>query len=130
MKKLLRVTCGVISQNGKFLIVQRAHTSRHALKWEFPGGKIEPGETEEECMVRELKEELNIEIKVLQRMESVVCEEVDCIIELIPFKCSIISGEITLLEHIKMAWIDLQKPFKYILCDGDFTILDQLKAVQ
>ncbi len=61
-------------------------------------------------------------------MESVVREEADYTIELIPFKCIIISGKITLLEHLEMAWIDIQKPLKYILCDGDFTILDQLKA--
>ena len=127
MKQLLRVACGVISQDGKFLIVQRGHTSRHALKWEFPGGKIEPGETEEDGIVRELKEELNIETRVLQRMQTVVREETDYIIELIPFRCSIVSGEITLIEHLKMVWVDLQKPFKYILCDGDFAILDQLR---
>ncbi|MCH2021555.1 MAG: (deoxy)nucleoside triphosphate pyrophosphohydrolase [Saprospiraceae bacterium] len=130
MKKLLRVTCGVISQDGKFLIVQHGHASKNALKWEFPGGKIEYGETEEQCIERELKEELNIQIKVLKRMNPVVCEEAEYIIELIPFHCCIISGKITLLEHIKMAWIDLQKPIKYMLCDADFIILDQLKNLQ
>ena len=55
MKKRLQVTCGVIEKEGKFLIVQRGETMRYALKWEFPGGKIEAGETLKECMKRELK---------------------------------------------------------------------------
>ena len=75
MKNHIRVTCGLIEQKGKLLIVQRAETSRHAFKWEFPGGKLEFGESLEECMARELKEELDIEVVVHKQFESVFRED-------------------------------------------------------
>lgn len=123
----MRVTCGVMEQNGKFLIVQRGENTSHALKWEFPGGKVDPGETEAECMVRELKEELDIDVVVNGRLNSIEREESDMIIELIPFRCQIVGGEITLLEHLQLAWIDVEKPIAYDLCIGDYEIVDQLK---
>lgn len=127
MKYKMRVTCGVIEQGGKFLIVQRGQETSHALKWEFPGGKIDPGETEAQCMIRELKEELAIDVAIGERLNSIEREEVDMIIELIPFRCKIIKGEITLLEHLQLAWIDVNKPIQYDLCIGDYSIVEQLK---
>lgn len=126
MKNHIRVTCGLIEQKGKFLIVQRAETSRHAFKWEFPGGKLEFGESLEECMARELKEELDIEVVVHKQFESVFREDGELSLELIPFFCEIVSGEITLLEHLDSAWIDIQKPIEQTLCAGDFVIAQKL----
>lgn len=123
----MRVTCGVMEKDGKYLIVQRGENTKHALKWEFPGGKIDPGETEAECMARELKEELDIDVEVQQRLESIVREDPDVVVELIPFRCKIIGGKITLLEHLQMAWIDIQQPIEQPLCEGDYFIVDQLK---
>lgn len=127
MKNRMRVTCGVIEQDGKFLIVQRGENTSHALKWEFPGGKVDPGETEAECMARELKEELAIDVVVKEQLNRIEREEADLIIELIPFRCTIVDGEITLLEHLQLAWIDVNQPIKYDLCIGDYEIVDQLK---
>lgn len=127
MKKQIRVTCGVIEQDGKFLIVQRGENTQHALKWEFPGGKIDPGETESECMARELQEELAIEVEVLERLIPIFREDENLLIELIPFRCRILSGEITLIEHLQMAWIEADKPIEYDLCEGDYSIVEQLK---
>lgn len=128
MKQRMRVTCGVIKQAGKFLIVQRAGGTSHAFKWEFPGGKVDPWETESECMARELKEELDIEVAVGERLIPIEREESNVIIELIPFFCTIIGGEITLLEHLQLAWIDINKPIQYDLCIGDYSIVDQLRG--
>ncbi len=61
---MIKVTAAVIRNDGKILITQRSMFDKLALKWEFPGGKIEAGETAEECLVREIKEELNIDIKI------------------------------------------------------------------
>ena len=127
MKKQIRVTCGVIEQDGKYLIVQRGENTQHALKWEFPGGKIDPGETESECMARELQEELEIKVEVLQRLNPIFREEEHLLIELIPFRCRILSGEITLVEHLQMAWIEADAPIEYDLCEGDYGIVEQLK---
>ena len=97
MKKRLQVACGIIEKDGRYLIVKRGQTSKCALKWEFPGGKIEKGETLEECMTRELKEELDIEVEVHQRLDTVVRENEELTTELIPFRCKIIKGEIQYL---------------------------------
>lgn len=122
------VTCGVIEKEGKVLIVQRGENTQHALKWEFPGGKVDPGETYAECMARELKEELDIDVTVHEQLQSVVREEPNMIIELLPFKCKIVGGKITLLEHLQLAWIDINEPITHTLCEGDYFIVDQLRA--
>ncbi|CAA6823639.1 MAG: DNA mismatch repair protein MutT [uncultured Aureispira sp.] len=127
MKNRMRVTCGVIEKAGKYLIVQRGADTSHAFKWEFPGGKVDPGETEAACMARELKEELDIDVLVEEPLLPIEREETDRIIELLPFRCRIIGGKITLLEHLKMAWIDVYQPIEYDLCIGDYEIVEQLK---
>lgn len=126
MKKILRVACGIISKNGLYLIVQRAENTKKALQWEFPGGKVEADETDEACILRELKEELDIEVKVNRQLKSIFQEDADFIIELIPFCCEHIGGEITLLEHLQLAWIDLEQPIIQQLCQGDYGIIEQL----
>lgn len=67
---MTQVAVGVLKQNGKFLICQRRRGGRYDLKWEFPGGKIEPDEDIEHCLRRELHEELEIEIETIERVET------------------------------------------------------------
>ena len=76
------------------------------LKWEFPGGKVESGETDEEAIVREILEELSINILVIQRLEEVCHEYPDLIVTLIPFLCSITDGQLKLNEHHAFNWIN------------------------
>ena len=128
MKNTIKVTCGLIEREGKYLIVQRSKTSRLAYMWEFPGGKLEQEETLEQCMARELKEELNIKVSVHHQLKSVFREDGALSLELIPFFCTISKGKITLLEHLDMAWIDINKPIKQRLCGGDYIIAQQLAA--
>lgn len=66
---MIRVAVGIIKKNGAFLVCQRKKGSRYGLKWEFPGGKVEPGETIIECLQRELREELSVEIGEIDKME-------------------------------------------------------------
>ncbi len=67
---MTHVAVGVIRRNGKVLIGQRKKNGRYGLKWEFPGGKLEPGEDVEQCLRRELREELSIEIESVERIET------------------------------------------------------------
>jgi len=127
MKNRIKVTCGVIEKAGKYLIVQRGAKTSDAFKWEFPGGKVELGETEKAGMARELKEELDIDVLVETPLLPIEREKPRCRIELLPFRCTIIGGEITLLEHIAMAWIDIHEPIEYDLSEGDYEIINQLK---
>ena len=65
---MLKVTCAIIIHQNKILVAQRNPNSDHPLMWEFPGGKLNPRETIRECVIREIKEELDIEIEVRQSM--------------------------------------------------------------
>ncbi len=67
--EMTRVAVGILRNNGKILVCQRKAGGRYALKWEFPGGKIEPGETVLQCLDRELQEEISVRIKKIGKME-------------------------------------------------------------
>lgn len=129
MKPIMRVTCAAIKEEDRYLIVQRGEDTSHALLWEFPGGKVEPNESDEDCMIRELEEELAVTVKLEQKLEVVRREEEQLIIELIPFVCTMVEGELTLLEHEQLAWIDVQAPLEQNLCPGDYFIVEQLKEL-
>jgi 8-oxo-dGTP diphosphatase len=104
--------------------------SEHALKWEFPGGKLQQKETAEQCIVREIKEELNVEIKIIKRLCPVDYNYGFRHIQLLPFFCTIGSGEIKLTEHKEMRWISL-KQFKEIdLLEADRKLIENEKNRQ
>lgn len=97
---MIDVCCAILVKDFKILAVQRGPDSSHPWQWEFPGGKIHSDETSEECIIRECKEELSIEIKVLSHFDSVEFDYKTKQIRLIPFVCEIVSGEIMLTEHL------------------------------
>lgn len=101
---MIKVTCAVIVQHDKVLITQRGEHPEHAFQWEFPGGKVNPGEAAENCISREIKEELNLEIQIVEPLQPVYFDYGFKSIELIPFLCRIKSGEIKLSEHIDFCW--------------------------
>jgi 8-oxo-dGTP diphosphatase len=101
---MINVSCGIIIRDGKIFAVQKAESSSHPLKWEFPGGKIANGETEMQCIVRELKEELLIDVEVLENLAPVEYAYNSKSIKLIPFVCRILSGFPVLTEHISSCW--------------------------
>ena len=104
---MIQVTCALIVSEGKVLIAQNKADSDHPFKWEFPGGKLKPVETGEQCICREIKEELELEIRVLERLPAVEYDYGIKKIMLIPFICSIESGEIKLNDHLKTEWIEV-----------------------
>lgn len=104
IKKMIDVCCAIILNDQKILAVQRSPESSHPMKWEFPGGKILTGESAEQCIVREILEELLVRIGEITQLESIDFDYQTKHIRLIPFVCKIISGEIFLTEHISMQW--------------------------
>jgi 8-oxo-dGTP diphosphatase len=112
------VTCAILIKNGQILIARRAHGERAGL-WEFPGGKVQQGETAEECIVRELKEELNITVFPGRELPAVLQHYSDRTIRLIPFICEEWSGVISLTVHDKLEWTTLSHISNYDLCDAD-----------
>jgi 8-oxo-dGTP diphosphatase len=104
-KKNILVACAIIRQEGKILAVQRSELMNLPFKWEFPGGKINEGESPEQCVIREVSEELNLQIEVGQSLPSVNYDYPDFSVTLFPFICAIVSGEIILHEHKSMLWL-------------------------
>lgn len=115
----ISVTCAIIHIEQKVLVVQRSDKMSLALKWEFPGGKIEHGESEIDCIKREIREELNIEIKLGKRLNPSFFEYPKASIALIPFIANYVSGKITLHEHKQYLLLE-----KFELIDLDWAEVD------
>jgi 8-oxo-dGTP diphosphatase len=121
--KHIRVACAVIEVGGKVLSTQRSESMSLPLKWEFPGGKINDGESPEECLRRELHEELGIEVSVGQALSSTTHCYPSFSVTLYPFLCGIISGEITLHEHRAMVWLPPDELHTLDWADADWPVI-------
>lgn len=103
---MIRVTCAIIrNEDNDILVVQRGEFTDHPLKWEFPGGKINPGESEEECIIREVREELSIDIVICRRLGDVDYDYGIKHIILIPFVCDTLDDLPVLSEHLDFRWL-------------------------
>ena len=118
------VTCAIVIVNGKILATQRSENMKLPLKWEFPGGKIEPNETAEACICRELREELNIEIEILERLKPQRFDYETISINLIHFVANLVSGEVTLQEHRDFKWLSTDQLRLLDWALADIPILD------
>ena len=115
------VTAATIRRNGKILICRRAEGSCAHL-WEVPGGKTEPGETPFECLSRELREELNIEIKPLREYRRSVYGELSFVF----IEAEIVSGEPQLSVHEEMRWVLPKELTTFEWCPADKLVADEL----
>lgn len=105
MARTIEVVAALIRKDGRFLVCQRPPHKARALLWEFPGGKIEPGETPQEALVREIKEELDTEIEVVDYLETVEYDYPNFHLSMDCFFCTIKSGELVLKEHEAARWL-------------------------
>ena len=124
---MVQVVAALIRDGDKFLIGQRPAHKKRGLLWEFVGGKTEPGETKEEALARECKEELDIEVKVNDVFIEVIHEYPDINVCLTLFNAEIVSGEIKLLEHVAIKWITKDEIDDYDFCPADVDILAKIK---
>lgn len=127
MKKHVYVVAGAIIKNNKVFSAQRGNKGKTAYKWEFPGGKIDPGETPEEALHRELIEELSINVKVHELITSIVDKYDDVVLHIDTYRCELISGEPTLSEHIAMSWSNKNELDKLTFSPADKPTLDKIK---
>lgn len=89
------------------MLTQRGGQSKHTFQWEFPGGKVNPDETEEQSIHREIREELEIDIEIVEKLTPVIYDYGFKKIRLIPFLCYLKNGKIVLNEHVDFEWLDL-----------------------
>ncbi|MDQ6480414.1 (deoxy)nucleoside triphosphate pyrophosphohydrolase [Dyadobacter sp. LHD-138] len=108
VKLVVRVPCAIIEHNGKVLAGQRSAALSFPLQWEFPGGKQEENETDEETLVREILEELNVEIDIIQKLPVTTKDQGWREIILVPFVCKLRTHDIVLSEHEQISWLEPQ----------------------
>ena len=121
------VTCALIFLDEKVLCAQRSGKMILPGLWEFPGGKIEKGESPEECLVREIKEELAISIQISGALKpNDHSYSKGKVIRLMPFVCTWQSGEINLLEHQQVKWVGKDKLKSLTWAPADIPIVDGL----
>jgi 8-oxo-dGTP diphosphatase len=124
--KLIDVTAAVIRKNGKVLIAQRAAGENLEGLWEFPGGKIEKGETSEQCLKRELFEEFGIDVKVGKFITEsrFSCKKKN--IRLLAYEVEYLGGDFSLTVHSAIAWVSFDKLASYSFAPADIPVLERL----
>lgn len=123
---MIEVVAALIWDKDRFLICQRPKNKARGLLWEYVGGKVEPGETKQEALIRECREELDVTITVGDVFMDVVHEYPDITVHLTLFHASIAEGTIRLLEHNAIAWITPAEIPDYDFCPADEDINKQI----
>jgi len=127
MNKYVEVVGAILTEGNKLIVFQRPATKGSPLKWEFPGGKVEKGETKQEALIRECREELAISISVGCEVAQITHFYPDITVHLTVFDCTVISGIITLLEHNAMAEITMAEIDEVDFSPADKEILPTIK---
>ena len=122
---MIRVTCAILKHNSKVLICQRSSLMKLALKWEFPGGKIEADESKKDCLKREIFEELGTNIRIGEELTMVEYHYPDFSVRLYPFICSIESGTVQPVEHAQIRWVSPGELMNYDWADADIPIVKE-----
>ena len=123
MKPELHVACAIIEHQGRVLAAQRSESMNLPLKWEFPGGKLHAGETPEECLVREVHEELAVAIGIGQALPAATHAYPDFTVTLYPFVCSLQGGEMTLHEHKAVRWMEPERMHELEWAEADLPVI-------
>jgi mutator protein MutT len=127
VKPEVEVAAGLVFQAGRLLITQRHPQAHQGGLWEFPGGKRHPGETYEQCLARELIEELGIEVEVGERFETITHAYPDKSVHLEFFLCRLRSGEPRPIDCAAIAWVRAEELARYDFPAADARLLDRLR---
>lgn len=122
MKNIL-VVAALIKKDNNVLIARRSTGDENVLgKWEFPGGKVEPNETEGHAIEREIKEEFELDIKANKYITNNVCEYPTKTVDLRLYECEYISGEFKLHDHSEYKWVNINELLNYDLAPADIPL--------
>lgn len=124
--KRIEVVAAIIEKDGKILICRRAENKTRALKWEFPGGKIEPGETPEQAVLRECREELDVDLCVNGEFMRVLHSYPDIEIQLTVFRTAIIGSDPRCIEHKEIRFVYPSELADFELCPADITVAEKI----
>ena len=127
MSKMVEVVAALIWDGDRFLICQRPANKSRALLWEFVGGKVEAGETRQEALIRECREELDITVAVDDVFMDVIHQYPDILVHLTLFNSRIAVGTPKRLEHNDLRWIKISEIDDFDFCPADVDILEKLK---
>lgn len=122
---MIHVLCAIIYIDTKILVAQRSEKMKLPLKWEFPGGKLEENESEIDCIKREIKEEINIEIEIIQKLSNSDYDYGTFKIKLIPYLANYISGDIQLSEHNDYRLLDKSELLNLDWAEADIPIVEE-----
>ena len=125
--KVIKVTGAIIQRENKFLICRRGQNEKAAGLWEFPGGKLETNETLEDCILRELKEELDIDAELHSLYDNYRFKSKDVIYDLYFFKIKEYSGNMLKTVHDEMKWVELKDFHHYSFLPGDTPVINKLE---
>lgn len=123
---MVRVVAAMLCKDDCFLICQRPPHKTRGLLWEFVGGKVEDGETDEVALKRECMEELGVEIAIDEYRTSQIHEYPDMTIELVLYRGHVVEGELQKLEHADLRWIPVTEIPNYTFCPADIDIMGYL----
>ena len=129
VKKNIHVVGAVIWRDGKILCAQRGATKTLAYKWEFPGGKIERGESPEEALIREIQEEMNCDIVVGDQVEYTVHEYEFGFVHLTTFHCELVKDNWILTEHIDIKWLEPKDLHTLDWAPADIPAIQKLQSL-
>jgi 8-oxo-dGTP diphosphatase len=127
MKPQVEVAAAIIHNDGQILISQRDEKSHLSGFWEFPGGKREPNESFEECVLREIREELNVDVEVERYFETVHYEYAEKVVQLRFYFCRYLSGEARALGCRQFRWVPLLELSRYKFPPANEPILQKLR---
>jgi 8-oxo-dGTP diphosphatase len=130
MSNIINVTCAIIVIENKILVTQRSEKMKLPLKWEFPGGKLEENESEIDCIKREIKEEINIDIEVLRKLSNSIHDYGNFKINLIPFIAKHILGEIKLTEHRGCKLLQKMELLSLDWAEADLPIVEEFLKLE
>lgn len=127
-KKTIDVSCAIIEREGLVLAAQRSEAMSLPLKWEFPGGKLNTSESAADCIAREIREELGVEISILEPLPATDWQYPSFHITLFPFVCRVSSGDLSPTEHKTIRWLPPDDLITIDWAEADIPVLKNYLA--
>jgi len=124
--KTIVVTAAIINEGNKYLIAQRKKGTHQEMLWEFPGGKVEPGESPENCLAREIDEELHLKIEVSRIYQVVSYNYVDRHVILLCYLCGVIDGEPETVDCADFRWVTPGEMPNFNFAPADIPVVEKL----